>query len=442
MNQLILFRAIQGLGAGGLATGSFGMVADIFPPDERGKYTGLFGGVFGLASLIGPLVGGFFTDHGTVVAAGITIEGWRWIFYLNIPLGLIALFVLLTKLPASKPHAHDETIDWAGAVWILITFVPLLLTLSWGGHDYAWSSPTIIGGFALSAIALAILLWVENGKPHAMLPLSLFHNPIVARGNAALFVMNLSFFGVIVFTPLFVQVVQQAGATASGLVMVPMMGGMIFSSIFAGRIASRTKRYKPSMYVSGVLLLFGMGLLPLVDENTSRLALAGVMVLIGTGLGPSQGLFTIAIQNAVEPRQIGVATSASQFSRQIGSTIGIALFGALLTNHLTTELPRRAPVLAGVSAGKVDLNQAQRMAMDPAVLRAVVTAKSAAAPSEAFIAETQTGLRLAFSEAITSIFFLAALATLLGVVIMYVIPEKRLRGREQPAEQTPLEPVH
>ena len=441
MNQLILFRAIQGFGAGGLATGAFGMIADLFPPDERGKYTGLFGGVFGLASVIGPLIGGFFTDHGTVVIAGATVAGWRWIFYLNAPLGIISLFVLLTKLPPSG-RRHFEPIDWAGAALIVITFVPLLLALSWGGHDYAWSSPVILGGFAFAACAFVVLLLVERGKAHAMVPLSLFRDAVVARSNAALFSLNLAFFGVFMFLPLFVQVVQQVGATASGMVMLPMMAGLIAGSIVAGRIASQTKRYKPTMIVSGVVLLIGLVLLTRVGADTSRLALSAVMVLIGIGLGPSQSLFTVAVQNAVDPRQIGVATSASQFSRQIGSTIGIAIFGALLTNHLAGELPLHAPAVVALSQGRVDLNFAQRMAMNSTLLRSQLAAKAGAEPSPEVVAETEEGLRLSFADAIASLFSIGLAIAVAGTLIMATVPDRRLRGRQQPGEQTPLEPVH
>ncbi len=441
MNQLILFRAIQGLGAGGLATGAFGMIADIFPPAERGRYAGLFGGVFGLASVIGPFIGGFFTDHGTVSIGGFVIAGWRWIFYLNLPVGIIALVVLLTKLPPSS-GGRRQPIDWAGALLILLTFVPLLLALSSGGSAYPWSSPLIVSGFALAAASFAALLLVERGRPHAMLPLGLFRNAVVARCNAALFVLNLGFLGIVLFLPLFVQIVLRAGATASGLVMLPMMGGLIFGSIVAGRIASTTKRYKPTMVVSGIVLLIGMVLLMRVDAGTGKIELGLLMFVIGLGLGPSQSLFTTAIQNAVGRDQIGVATSSAQFSRQIGSTLGVAIFGALLTSHLTAALPRYVPGLAAVSAGRVDLNFAQRLATEPALLRATIANRLPDRAVAAAVVQSQTGLRLAFAEAITSLFAIGAAIALVGLLIMVSVPDRRLRGNEAGGEQTPLEPVH
>lgn len=441
MNQLILFRAIQGLGAGGLATGAFGMIADIFPPAERGKYAGLFGGVFGLASVIGPFIGGFFTDHGTIRVGGLVIAGWRWIFYLNVPLGIVSLLVLLLKLPASRGLAR-EPIDWAGAVLILITFVPLLLALSSGGRAYPWSSAPIAGGFVLAACSFAALLFVEKGKAHAMLPLPMFRNPVVARCNAALFVLNLGFLGIVMFLPLFVQIVLGAGATVSGLVMLPMMGGLIFGSIVAGRIASTTKRYKPTMIVSGIVLLIGMVLLMRVDAGTTKIELGVLMVIIGLGLGPSQSLFTTAIQNAVDRHQIGVATSSAQFSRQIGSTLGVAIFGALLTNQLAAELPRRAPGLIAASNGRVDLNLAQRLAMDPTLLRATVASRVPAEAASAAVAQSHAGLRLAFADSITWLFAVGAVIALVGLLLMVSVPDRPLRGREQGGEQTPLEPVH
>ncbi len=444
MNQLIVFRAIQGLGAGGLATGAFGMIADLFSPAERGKYAGLFGGVFALASVIGPLIGGFFTDHGTIHLGQTVIAGWRWIFYLNVPLGLVALIVLLTRLQPSSSSARGP-IDWAGAVLIVITFVPLLLMLSWGGHEYAWTSPVIVGGLAFAFLAFLLLLLVERGNAHAMLPIGLLRNPVVARANAALFVLSLGFLGIVMFLPLFMQTVLQADATGSGLIMLPMMGGLIGGSIIAGQIASRTRRYKPTMIVSGVLLLVGMGLLMRVDAGTGRLELSLLLIMIGLGLGPSQSLFTTAIQNAVGPNQIGVATSSAQFSRQIGSTLGVAIFGALLTHNLQMELPRHAPDLAGARSGAViDLNQAQRLAMDRSLLRATVARQSSGTVEiEAKVAQSEHGLRLAFANAITGLFRVGALIALIGLIVLLTIPDLPLRGPEaRGGEQTPLEPVH
>lgn len=441
MNQLILFRAVQGLGAGGLATGAFGMIADLFPPAERGRYAGLFGSVFALASVIGPFIGGFFTDHGTVTVGGLVIAGWRWIFYLNVPLGLVALLVLLTKLPAAAPRQR-EPIDWAGALLILMTFVPLLLALSSGGPAHPWSSLPIVGGFALAAISFLALLLVEHGRPHAMLPLNLYRNKAVARCNAALFVLNLGFLGIVLFLPLFVQIVLQAGATTSGLVMLPMMGGLIFGSIVAGRIASNTRRYKPTMIVSGFVLLAGMTLLMRVDATTGKIELGVLMVIIGLGLGPSQSLFTTAIQNAVTPEQIGVATSSAQFSRQIGSTLGVAIFGALLTGKLTAALPGNLPGLHLAAGQQVDLNLAQRLAMSPALLRQVVAQHLPAGEVMAAVIRDHTALRLAFSDAITALFGTGAAIAFIGLLIMFTVPDLRLRGREVAGEQTVLEPVH
>jgi MFS family permease len=226
--------------------------------------------------------------------------------------------------------------------------------------------------------------------------------------------------------------------------MLPLMGGLIFGSIVAGRIASRTKRYKPTMIVSGVALVIGMVFLMRIDAATGRIQLGLVMVLIGLGLGPSQSLFTTAIQNAVERNRIGVATSAAQFSRQIGSTIGVAIFGAMLTNNLAHELPRHLPDLAAASAGTVDLNVAQRLAMDPALLRSTIAAHEPAGPAlDAAVARSQEGLRLAFANAITALFLVGALIAGVGLLIMLTVPDLRLRGHaREPGEQTPLEPVH
>jgi hypothetical protein len=358
-----------------------------------------------------------------------------------VPLGMVALLVLLTKLPVAT-RRQREPIDWAGASLILVTFVPLLLALSSGGHAHPWSSLPIVGGFALAALSFVALILVEHGRAHAMLPLSLFRHPVVARCNAALFVLNLGFLGIVLFLPLFVQIVLQAGATASGLVMLPMMAGLIFGSIVAGRIASQTKRYKPTMIVSGFVLLAGMMLLMRVDGGTGKIELGVIMVIIGLGLGPSQSLFTTAIQNAVEREQIGVATSSAQFSRQIGSTLGVAVFGALLTNKLTAAIAANLPGLRLALGNQIDLNLAQRLAMRPDLLRLAVAGKVPAGAIDAIVARDQAALRLAFAESITSLFAIGAMIALVGLVIMFTVPDLRLRGREIGGEQTPLEPTH
>ncbi|EYB67310.1 EmrB/QacA family drug resistance transporter [Deinococcus phoenicis] len=346
MNQLIAFRAVAGFGGAALFTTAFAILADMFPPAERAKFGGLFGAIFGLASVIGPAVGGFLTDN----------LSWRWVFYVNLPLGLLALFLILAKMP-KLTHRSGGKIDYPGAALILLTTIPLLLALTWGGTTYPWDSARIITLFAVSVVSLIAFLFVESRTPDAIIPLSLFRIRMFSLGNLASFIMGMAFLGVILFLPLYMQMVLGVSPTNSGFSMLPLMGGLILSSILSGNIVGRTGKYKPWMIGGGVILMLGVYLLTQIGTDTTIADLGWRMFVVGLGLGPSQSLFTLAIQNAVPMTQMGIATSSSQFFRQIGSTIGAALFGTLLLNNLHTELPKHLPQMPGMqmNANNFDL---------------------------------------------------------------------------------------
>jgi EmrB/QacA subfamily drug resistance transporter len=364
MSQLVVFRAIQGLGSAALFSLSFTIIADLFTARERGKFMGLFGATFGLASAIGPLVGGFFTDHGTVTIAGWEIAGWRWVFYVNLPLGLFSLFLILAKMPSLHPAHRGGKIDYLGAILFVAAAVPLLLVLTWGGHSYAWTSPQIVGLIVTGIVTLGLFIVVENTASNPLLPLSLFRNRVFAMSNLAGFFIGMSFLGVIMFLPLFTQVVLGLNATQSGWTQMPMTFGLLIGSIVAGRLATRTGQYKP-MIVGGTLILLAALLwLAAINTHSVPIELSIRIFVVGIGLGPSQSLFNLAIQNAVPVAQLGIATSASQFFRQMGSVVGLALFGALLTHNLTVELSKRVPELSALTA-KIDLSQIQSQALDP-----------------------------------------------------------------------------
>lgn len=364
MTQLIIFRAVQGLGGAALFSSAFAIIADIFPPAERGRYQGLFGGVFGLASVLGPLIGGFFTDHGTVNLLGYTVAGWRWVFYVNLPLGLVALYLIATKMPLLQPGKGGGKIDYAGAALILSSFVPLLLALTWGGSTYPWASPVILGLFGLSVLSLVSFVFVEGRVSNPILSLELFRLPIFSLANAASFIINVAFLGIVMFLPLFMQLVLGISATNSGFTLLPLMAGLIAASTVSGQLVSRTGRYKPFMIFGSVMLLIGIYTLTTIDLNTTQFGLSWRMVLVGIGLGPSQSLFTLAIQNAVPRSQLGVATSASQFFRQIGSTIGLAVFGTLLTISVGNEIPKRLPPELPTSQTQFDIGALQNVGAD------------------------------------------------------------------------------
>src|SRR6266571_536923 len=323
MTQLIIFRGLQGLAGGVLTSTVFTVISQIFPPAERGRIQGVFSGIFGLASIVGPLLGGYLTDN----------LSWRWVFYVNLPVGLIALSVLWFSFPNIRPVVRERRIDYLGAVTLVAGVVPLLLALSWGGNDYSWGSPTILGLFAIAAVMLVLFVWVESRAAEPIIPLSLFGNRIVSVSVLALMLMAIGMFGTILFIPLFIQGVIGTTATQSGTMMMPMMIVMISSSIIGGQIISRTGRYKfiglygMSTMTLGLFLLSGMG------PDTDYVIVVRNMMIVGLGMGPTMPVFTLAAQNAVQMSQLGVVTSLTQFARSIGSTLGVAIFGTILTNR-------------------------------------------------------------------------------------------------------------
>jgi EmrB/QacA subfamily drug resistance transporter len=341
MIQLIVWRAVQGVGGAGLFTVPFAIIADLYSAQERAKMGGLFGAIFALASAVGPLLGGYFTDHGTVTLGGHTIAGWRWVFYVNLPLSLLSLFLVVTKTPRMPGRAAGK-VDVLGALLIIATAVPLLLALTIGGRSRPWGSAPVLGLFAAAAAALAAYVAAERRTAHPMLPLALFRNRVFWTANLAGFLVAMSFMSTVTFLPLFLQVAQALPATASGLALLPLVLGLIVSSTVCGRMVARTGRYKPVMLGGVAVAWLGILFLSRVDMATGRLDFAWRLGLLGIGLGPGQSLFSLAIQNAVPLQKLGIATSATQFFRQIGSTIGVALFGALLVDQLETGLKRHA----------------------------------------------------------------------------------------------------
>jgi EmrB/QacA subfamily drug resistance transporter len=438
MTQLIVFRGLQGLGGGALFTSAFAIIGDLFPPRERAKFAGLFGGVFGLASVIGPVVGGFFTDLGMTHFLGVAIAGWRWIFYVNIPVGMLALFMIIAKMPRFT-HRNPGKIDFVGAALIAVTFVPLLLGLSWGGRDHPWGSPLILGLFAVSAIGLAAFLWVESVVSNPILSVGLFRNKVFSTASAANFVTSMAFMGSVTFLPLYMQLGQGLKATASGLSILPMMVGMIASSSICGQLITRTGKYKPFMLIGAVMLTLGLFLMSRAGPNTSQLDTAWRVLIMGIGLGPSMGTFNIAVQNAVPRSQMGVATSSSQFFRQIGGTVGIALFGAVMTHNLATEAAR-LPAAPGAQVHVMSLSDLQRLTAGAGGEAATSSAAHAAAPSPVATPE----VRAVVVKAISGMFILAMGVAMLAFLLVLLIPvlplEHRGRGPAPSAAPMPTVP--
>ena len=321
--QLIAARALQGIGGGIIMATTFAAVGDLFVPRERGKWQGMLGAMFGLASIFGPAIGGLIVDR----------WHWHWVFWIFMPFGVVA-FGMIWYLFPSKPHHEEHTVDYLGAVLLTLIIVPLLLAFSLAGKSYGWSDLVIVALLAGSVISLGLFIVVERRAKDPVLPLFLFANSTFSLSNAITFLMGAGMFGALIYLPLFLQKVQHYSAMHSGMMLVPMTLTLVGASIFSGRYMSRTGRYK-RLAISGMgLTTLGLFALSFASAQTSLWSLGANVMLIGAGLGVGMPVFTLTVQNALEHRYLGVATASVQLFRQLGGTLGVALMGTLL-NHLS-----------------------------------------------------------------------------------------------------------
>jgi EmrB/QacA subfamily drug resistance transporter len=429
MTQLIIFRGLQGLGGGVLMATVFSAISALFPPRERARYQGLFGSIFALASVVGPLIGGYLTDS----------LSWRWVFYVNIPVGFVAFMMLWSFYPeTSRPREGKPRIDFAGAVTLVAAVTPLLLALSWGGITYAWASPQIVGLLLLAGTMTAVFLWIETRAAEPIIPLRLFRINAIAVSCFCLALMAAAMFGTILFIPLFLQGVVGTTATQSGSVMAPMMIAMVLTSVAAGQLIARTGRTKPfgvgglGVAAAGCFLLSSMG--PDADYWT----VVRNLVIIGIGIGPSMPTFTLAAQNAVAFRELGVVTAVTQFARSMGGTIGAAAFGALLTSRFGPALQQAIPQeLSGVVPPErlAELADPQAL-LSPSALAALRDGVTQLVPGNSQVAAAiLEALRLALSSSLTAVFLGTAFLATLACGAALLMKEVRLRAHE-PAEAT------
>lgn len=408
MGELIAFRAIQGLGAGGLMVNVMAIIGDLVPPRERGQYQGITSGVMALAMIAGPLVGGFITDN----------LDWRWAFYVNLPVGALALVWLAVKLKLPK-HTNRVRIDWLGAILLSISITAMVLITTWGGNEYDWLSPQIIGLAVLALVTLAAFIPVEIRAAEPIMPLQLFRNRNFALISGIGFLLGFAMFGAINFLPLFQQTVQGASATNSGLLLLPMMGAAMVVSIFVGKAITATGKYKIYPIIGGAGMAVGMWLLSTMDVGTSSWQTGVFIALLGVGMGFLMQTTMLIAQNSVEQRDLGVASSASTFFRSIGGSFGVSLFGAVFNNHLLSSLTERfGDAGERMAAGGGQLN--------PATL--------AQLPAQA-----RTGLVEALAEAISNVFWWAIPFAVVVPLIAVFVKEIPLRGgAPAPAQEEPV----
>jgi EmrB/QacA subfamily drug resistance transporter len=356
MTQPVIFRGVQGVGAGGLIPLAIAVVGAIIPPRDRGRYQGLIGAVFGAASILGPAVGGFIVDNTT----------WRWIFYVNVPVGAAALGVIAATMPRRAAHA-DRSIDWVGAALLALSSTSLLLGLVWGGRQYPWSSGHVVGSLVAAVIVFALFLVYERRVPETILPFGLIRNRIVAASLICMTLVGMAMFGTISYVPLFVQGVIGTSATSSGVVLTPLMLGAVTASFLSGQWVSRSGRTRPNALVGPIVLTAGLVLLWRMNVHTTNGQAARDMVLTGIGLGLMMQIFVLAVQNAVPRAAIGSATAMTQFARSIGGTLGVALMGVIVNQGLPSGAQNE--VVHRLSApGRAALAHALRPAFFAAML--------------------------------------------------------------------------
>ncbi|MET7948777.1 MDR family MFS transporter [Micromonospora sp. NPDC005324] len=409
MTQLIVTRGIQGLGAGGLLTLAFTIISDVVSPRERGRYQGLFGAVFGISSVAGPLVGGYFAE-----------TDWRWIFYINVPLAILAIVVCYHVMRLIPFERRDHSIDWLGAGLLVAGVSSLLLALSWGGNEYAWGSGVIITLFVVGAVLGVLFVLQEARVAEPILPLRLFRSATFALANSALLIIGLVMFGSIIFIPLYLQIVKGASPTRSGLLMLPMMAGIIITSILTGRAMTRIGRYKWFPVAGSVTLLVGMFLFTQLEVATSLWVAFGFMVVIGVGLGLCMQSLILAVQNAVSVRDLGAGTSSATFFRSLGGSFGVAILGTVLSSRLTGGLADRLP---GAIAQLPPQEQAAVAASGGANISINDPATILALPGP-----VRAAIQGAFVDALDMVFLTAGLIAIVAVVVTVALPNTQLRG--------------
>ena len=432
MTQLILFRALQGIGGGMMMTSCLSDAADLFPPIERGKWTGLTVATFGLAAIVGPALGGFITDN----------VSWRWVFYINIPFGLLSIAFLMLFFPNVRPAAKGQRLDVPGVITLLLAILPLLMALSWGGAEYPWTSVRVVGLLILAAVMGVAFILIELRAPHPFIPPGLFKNRIFTVCSIVMFFLGFSMFAGITFIPLYFQGVIGASATSSGSFLIPMTLGNMAGSILSGQMLSRTGgHYRIHVMIGMAFCAVALGMFSRMGTNTSHGVAVVDIILLGFGLGVMYPPMMVAVLNAVSYEVIGVATSTFQFVRSIGSTLGLAVLGSIMTARFASNLVHN--VTPGVKA-VLSPEQLQSVAHDPQAImsqggQAQLQTQFAhtGADSAGLAQQMVDSMRHALASALNDVFLLTLAAIIVAWLTAIFLKEIPLKGRAAAKSKTP-----
>ena len=431
MTSIIIFRGLQGIGAGIMIANAFTVIGDMYPPAERGKYQGMVTAVYGVSAVIGPMLGGFLTDS----------ISWHWVFFINVPLGLVIIGLFIVFFPHLLPENVNRKVDYAGVVTLTLAVVTAMLALSWGGVDYDWLSATIIGMFIFAAVMAVVFVFIEKRSESPIIPLSLFQNRIVSIALTVTFITGIGMFGSIIFIPLFFQGVLGASATTSGSFIIPMSLGMVVGAFGSGQMLSRTGGHYRIHGIFGLAIMAaGMFLLSLITPGSSYVTVMIYTIITGLGMGITMPLYTIAVQNAVPYQVMGIATSSVPFFRAIGGSFGLALYGSVLNNQFAANFMKNLPgaVKTIVPPERLEFMVHNLQALvSPDAQAQFKSMFGAAGPQGAAIFEQVVqSLRQALSSSLSQVFFIGFIILMVGFIVNLFIKEVPLRKTHSFSEST------
>jgi EmrB/QacA subfamily drug resistance transporter len=419
MTELIIFRALQGLGAGAMMPITQAIIGDIFPPAQRARWAGVLMSIFGFATIVGPLLGGYITDN----------IGWRWTFYVNLPVGIIAVVFAAMALPGHV-RLRRHAIDYLGAGLLVVAAVPLLLAFSWAGSTYAWGSPMIIGSLVFSVVMWVVFVFRETRAAEPVLNPALARNKIFAVSSVASALQSAAMFGAIMFLPLYVQGVQGKTATNSGIVLMPLMIAAIVTSIGAGQVLAKTGRYKAVVIIGFAAVVAGTYLLSRMGVATSQAVVVRNMIVMGLGLGVAMSTFTVIVQNQYPPHRLGEVSAGLQFFRSIGATIGLAVFGTILNNKfassLSGSLSPQLKALTGGSSG-LQLDNPQVLLSEQARTQISTAFDKLGPQGHSLFTTFMDAVRHSLAAAISNLFLLAVFVSVAAFVVVLLLKEDPLR---------------